>query len=164
MKSALVTRFELLTLLHKPAYLMLAFGLPLIGVAILAGLTLTRPVDEAEPAPAAPAAVVVSEGYVDLAGIVDQLPPDVPQDSLVRYSDEPEARRALQAGDISAYYIGRPRARDRRRVQSSERQLRVQRGDQPDAHHGHDLPVRRPDQRLFPADAQRQLGEAEPDD
>ncbi len=40
MKTLLVLRYELMTLLRKPGFLIIAFGFPLVGVAVMAGISL----------------------------------------------------------------------------------------------------------------------------
>jgi hypothetical protein len=43
-----------------------------------------------------------TEGYVDLAGLIEALPQDLPDGILVEYRDEQQAKTALQEGQISA--------------------------------------------------------------
>ncbi len=45
------------------------------------------------------------EGYVDLSGIIRQIPAGIPAGKFIAYPDEASARKALQAGEISAIYI-----------------------------------------------------------
>lgn len=105
MKMFLVGRYELLHLLRKPGFLILAFGLPLLGVAVLAALTLrgSEPEASAVQSPTTPG--MEAEGYVDLAGIIREIPEDVPARILRPFGSERAARRALQVGEIGAYYV-----------------------------------------------------------
>jgi ABC-2 type transport system permease protein len=43
--------------------------------------------------------------YVDLAGVIRQLPPDVPPAALQRFANEAAARAALAAGGVDQFYI-----------------------------------------------------------
>ncbi len=52
-------------------------------------------------APAASAA----QGYVDQAGLIEELPPDVPPQALVGFASLDAAAAALERGDISGYYV-----------------------------------------------------------
>ena len=45
------------------------------------------------------------EGYVDQAGIISQIPEDIPAGQLLPFADETQAAQALEDGKISAYYI-----------------------------------------------------------
>jgi ABC-2 type transport system permease protein len=47
----------------------------------------------------------VPQGYVDLSGLIQTLPPELPEDSLRAYHDEGLAKDALLSGEISAYYL-----------------------------------------------------------
>jgi len=44
-------------------------------------------------------------GYVDRAGLIQTIPDPVPVDAFRAYGDEKGAQAALEAGDISAYYV-----------------------------------------------------------
>lgn len=105
MKIGLISRYELLTLLRRPAFLILAFGLPLLGVAVLAVTNLTGSNASDTEQPASSSEEIETEGYVDMAGLIEGLPPDLPADALVPFASESEAERALEAGDIAAYYV-----------------------------------------------------------
>lgn len=105
MKSLQVARYELVTLLRKPGYVILAFGLPLLGVAVLAATTLTGSEQPVEAPQESAADEIELEGYVDLAGIVERLPEDLPPDALVEFASESQAEAALEAGEIASYYV-----------------------------------------------------------
>jgi ABC-2 type transport system permease protein len=44
------------------------------------------------------------EGFIDLSGIVKEVPP-ASQEKLLRYDNEEAAKKAVEAGTISAYYV-----------------------------------------------------------
>jgi len=50
-------------------------------------------------------APVQTQGYVDLAGVVRALPPQVPAGAYLAYPSEADAAAALQAGQIARYYV-----------------------------------------------------------
>jgi ABC-2 type transport system permease protein len=110
-KAFLVLRYELLTTLRRPSFLFAAFGVPLISALILAGVAAVnreapsamQVVTELLVAPAAPSSL--PEGYVDESGLVRSLPATLPAGALRRFPDEASARRALQAGEISGFYL-----------------------------------------------------------
>jgi ABC-2 type transport system permease protein len=102
MKIWLVLKYELVSLLRKPGYLILAFGLPLVGVLVLAAISQTgsdSASEDSEPAQIQP------EGFVDQAGIINELPADLPEGVLVRFLDEEQANEALAEERIAAYYM-----------------------------------------------------------
>jgi ABC-2 type transport system permease protein len=106
-KIVLILRHEMITALSRPGYLLFAFGIPLLGMIIFLGVTLTRgdePVEESTLGDQEDIELEV-EGYVDNLGIIQSIPEDLPKDILVPFSDEGQALQALEAGDISAYYI-----------------------------------------------------------
>jgi hypothetical protein len=47
----------------------------------------------------------IPQGYVDQSGLIQALPPDLPNDAFRAYGDEDAARAALKSGEISAYYL-----------------------------------------------------------
>jgi len=48
------------------------------------------------------------EGYVDVAGLIQTLPDDIPAGWLVEYTDEATAQAALDAGEVAGYYVISP--------------------------------------------------------
>ena len=51
-----------------------------------------------------PPAAPEMEGFVDLSGLLETLPPEA-GDGLTRYPSEVSARAALESEDIGAYYV-----------------------------------------------------------
>jgi ABC-2 type transport system permease protein len=100
--------YEMGTTIRTRSFLIMAFGLPLLGVLIFVAASLLGPKDvpateEADGAPEA--AELRVEGYVDAAGLIRAIPPEVPANTLVPYPDETAARQALERGEIAAYYL-----------------------------------------------------------
>lgn len=110
-KTLLVLKNEIITLISRPSFWLVALGLPLLGAAIFAGV---GAINRSASASLTISQVVSSphevrpEGYVDLSGIIRQIPLDNPAGKFVAYPDEAAARLALQAGLISAFYVVAP--------------------------------------------------------
>ena len=107
-KILLVLKNEIITLVTRPSFWLVALGLPLVGAAIFAGV---GAINRNAAASQTVAQVFTSsqdvrpEGYVDLSGLIRQVPVGTPAGKFVAYPDETAARKALQAGEISAFYI-----------------------------------------------------------
>jgi ABC-type Na+ efflux pump permease subunit len=106
-KTLEIMRYEMVSALKRPSFLFFAFGVPLIAVIAFAGYSIistnrgfSGDVEQAQEDPE-----LETEGYVDLSGLITKIPSDLPANTLVAYSTETEAQRALEAGEISAYYI-----------------------------------------------------------
>lgn len=106
-RSLLVLRYELLTTLRRRSFLLLAFGVPLLAILIVGGVTLVK----GEPAPSGPANPGIQtfhleiEGYVDYSGLIDTIPEGIPDGNLLAYDGEAQAHQALDTGEIAAYYV-----------------------------------------------------------
>jgi ABC-2 type transport system permease protein len=107
-KTLLVLKHEILTILSSKSFWFSIIGIPLISSLIFGVVgAINQNSDAAETFSslfASPSATS-GEGYVDLAGLLPSLPPDIPPDKLRAYPDEASARQALSAGEISAFYI-----------------------------------------------------------
>lgn len=105
-KTWLVAGYEIRTTFRRLSFLFISFGIPLIASLVFMGIRLSRPGESsAEEAARGLAPEARIEGYVDLAGLVQELPPDLPVGELLAYPSEEQARKALEAGQIQAYYI-----------------------------------------------------------
>jgi ABC-2 type transport system permease protein len=107
-KILLVFKNEIVTLVSRPSFWLALVGLPLVGALIFAGVgainknaSATQVVGEVINGPQD----TRPEGYLDLGGIIQQIPESVLPGTFVAYPDETSARQALAAGDISAFYI-----------------------------------------------------------
>jgi len=107
-KILLVLKNEIITLISRPSFWLALVGLPLMGALIFTGVgAINKNASAAQTV-----SQVLSgpqdtrpEGYVDLSGIIRQIPESVTPGSFVAYPDETSARQALAAGKISAIYI-----------------------------------------------------------
>ncbi len=107
-KVLLVLKNEITTLISRPSFWLALLGLPLVGGLIFAGVgainksaSVTQTVNQVLSG----SQDTRPEGYVDLSGIIHQIPESVPPGSFVSFSDEISGRQALAAGEISAFYI-----------------------------------------------------------
>lgn len=108
-KTILVMASEIRTTLRRKSFTLFAFGLPLVlGIVVLIVAAVNRDAATALiPNETETPAVVeqVGEGYVDQGGLISTLPSDIPSDWLTEYPDEAAAQAALEAEEISAYYV-----------------------------------------------------------
>lgn len=106
-KTMSVLRHELSIALRSASFVITAFILPLIGVAIFAGVSIINQRAAAGNGPGSEeeAAELRVEGFVDASGLIEQISSTVPEGILIRYPDEARARAALDGGDIAAYYV-----------------------------------------------------------
>jgi ABC-2 type transport system permease protein len=99
---------EIVTIVTRPSYWLATLGLPLVGALIF---VVVGAINRNAGAAASVSEVFTGpqdirpEGYVDLGGIIRQVPESVPAGTLIAYPDEAAARQALGAGDIAAFYI-----------------------------------------------------------
>lgn len=107
-KILLVLKNEIITLISRPSFWLALLGLPLVGTLIFAGVgainnsaSASQTVSQvlSGPQDARP------EGYVDLSGIIRQIPESVPPNTFIAFLDEVSGRHALADGEISALYI-----------------------------------------------------------
>jgi ABC-2 type transport system permease protein len=106
-KTLEIMRYEMVSALKRPSFLFFAFGVPLIAVIAFAGYSIissnrgsSSSVEQAQEE-----SDLESEGYVDLSGLISMIPSDLPANTLKPYLTESEAQLALEAEEISAYYI-----------------------------------------------------------
>jgi ABC-2 type transport system permease protein len=107
-KTLLVLKHELITILSRPSFLFVIFGIPIIGASIFfiagrlsKGSSAQNILSQLISSPS----TVQAEGYVDLAGIIKKIPDSVQAGVLVSFPDEASALLALENDNISAYYI-----------------------------------------------------------
>lgn len=107
-KTWLIFHREVTYMLSRRSFQLTAFGIPLISVAIYSVIML---LNRSAPTVLTELQVIPSietsqvEGFVDQSGLIQFFPEGKESASLIAYPDEESAQRAMQAGDISAYYI-----------------------------------------------------------
>jgi ABC-2 type transport system permease protein len=100
---------EIQATLRRKSFTIMCFGLPiLLGVVVLIVAAVNR--DAAadlipNESAAAAATEQAREGYVDQGGLIRVLPSNTPADWLTEYPSEAEAQAAVEAEEISAYYV-----------------------------------------------------------
>jgi ABC-2 type transport system permease protein len=115
-KTLLVMRQELRCTFSRRAYLFFAFGVPLLLILAVAVVRFVRMRSGTSGSPAGSISTARSsparglEGFVDLSGIIQQIPANMDGKAnrswgLVSYTGESQAKQALNAGEISAYYL-----------------------------------------------------------
>lgn len=106
-KLLIVAGNEIRTTVRRPSFLFISFGIPLIAVIIFMGVRLSQGGGTASTGDASTDEALKSqaEGYVDLAGLVAEIPPDLPSGILLPFSSESSALNALESDRIEAYYV-----------------------------------------------------------
>ncbi len=107
-KTFLVMRYEIGNILKNRLAIFMSFGLPLVAALIFLGALALKDNSsdvDAGASDAPDAHEVEIEGYVDQGGMIEFLPQGIPSGRLTAYADETSARQALEAGEISAYYV-----------------------------------------------------------
>lgn len=115
----IVFRYELLRHGSRRAYLLMTLGLPLMASMLIGAYALIATATEPDSQNEQPDTVTLADtaeealadfkdyrpvAYVDLSGFVQA--PDTPLDEkIIFYATDNEAREALLAGDIAAYFI-----------------------------------------------------------
>jgi len=105
-KILLVLRNEIITTLTRRSFLLGALGVPvLLLLIVLIAWALIGSAPGAGAAATVETPELKAEGYVDQSGLVKTIPEDLPPGTLSPYPDEAAARRALDAGEITAFYV-----------------------------------------------------------
>jgi ABC-2 type transport system permease protein len=107
-KTVLVLRHEVVTVLRSKSFLFFAFALPLVAALVFFGIGYVqgRETDESGGGGNSPdQPELQNEGFVDEAGLIEEIPADLADGILVQYPDEASAQAALEAGEIEAYYV-----------------------------------------------------------
>jgi ABC-2 type transport system permease protein len=107
----IVARFEIVSLLSRPSFWLLTVLFPLFIMALTfggqlmafggGGGSMEQIAREATGAQTAPQVV----GYVDLSGLIQILPPDMPADRMRSFPAETDAQQALATGEIDRYFV-----------------------------------------------------------
>ena len=106
--SFLVVKYEIITMLSKPSFWLMAFLFPLfilaisLGPQMLAGDTGPSTVDLFAPEGTGEMPVI---GYVDEASLIQNQPAAFPPAMLRAFADETAAQAALTAAEIAEYYL-----------------------------------------------------------
>ncbi|MEJ2600441.1 MAG: ABC transporter permease [Anaerolineales bacterium] len=105
----LVIKHEIITTLQKRSFWIMAFLFPLVivGINVGAQLFVNRPEGNSlVPAPSTEnAGRPMGIGYVDRAGLIEEIPADLPQGLLQAFPNEEAARAAVEDGQVDEYVI-----------------------------------------------------------
>lgn len=105
-KFILVLRHEFLTTVTRRSFLILSFGVPLVLLVInlvVSGARGNR--SDISPGDGEEEAEYKTQGYLDLSGIIQSLPEDIPAGLLLAYDSEADAEAAIENGLIQGYYV-----------------------------------------------------------
>jgi len=102
-----VFKYEIIRTLRKKGFLFSLFGLPILGLILVA--VLRGSLGNADPTQqllelAFDTSNVGKSGYIDYSGLFPQVG-TLASEVMIRYEDEASARVALDADEIDAYYI-----------------------------------------------------------
>ncbi len=100
-KILIVMRHEFVTLITKPSFWIALIGVP-IFMAVIMGITIVSSTAATASAIAARQNRADAQGYIDQSGIIRSL---LDGSNLRAFDDEAAARAALEAGDISGYFV-----------------------------------------------------------
>lgn len=106
----LVVKHEIVTTISKKSFWLTTFLFPLLtlGFSLFPSLFTQDAVEEAQTIAGAASPTAPAIGYVDLSGVMAQLPPDVPPERLPGFADEAAALAALEADQIAQYFVIAP--------------------------------------------------------
>ncbi|MEZ0395311.1 MAG: ABC transporter permease [Anaerolineales bacterium] len=107
-KTLTILKNEIVTLLSRPSFWLTTLGLPLVAglvFGVIGGLNRNQAASQTFSQVFLGPQETRPEGYVDQSGLIREIPPSVPSGAFIAYPDEASARRALEAGEIAAYYV-----------------------------------------------------------
>ncbi|HLF26287.1 MAG TPA: ABC transporter permease [Anaerolineae bacterium] len=104
--TLLVIKYEARNTLNKRSFWLMTFLLPALIIALSFGSqALAQNVLEDSIESFVPTGDEPPIGYVDMAGLIAQLPPQFPPQLIRKFPDEAAAQAALQAGTLKQYYV-----------------------------------------------------------
>jgi len=111
-KTSLIFKNEIKKTVLSKSFQFIVLGIPLIAILVFFVIFLIK----REKSPSASGSKkdggkkqeLQTEGYVDHPGLIKEIPKDVPEGNLLFFASEESAQKALQKGDISAFYIVPP--------------------------------------------------------
>ena len=107
-RMLLVLRHEFYTTIARPSFLFTIVGIPLIGAMVFYFVSLAQ---QDQDTSAIVSQIITgpteveTDGYVDLAGIIQVIPSSIPPGRYIAFPSEDAARSALEEGEITAYYM-----------------------------------------------------------
>jgi len=107
-KIFLVLKNEVITTVTRRSFLFTALGIPFISILVVLGVSA---INSRAPSSLSQFFSPQSfpskspEGYVDESGLIRSIPQSVPQGALIAYPNQAAAKGALEAGEISDFYV-----------------------------------------------------------
>jgi ABC-2 type transport system permease protein len=95
---------EFVSIVRRRSFLFLVVGLPLLAALVVGFLNISAPTEEDIVSLAMPEAPSAPQGYVDQAGVLEEIPAPL-AGSYVAFASLEEARQAEGRGDISGFYV-----------------------------------------------------------
>jgi ABC-2 type transport system permease protein len=102
-----VIKHEIITTISKPSFWVMAILFPIfiVGINIFTQVMAQNAVEDTQVSTSERLSAGTFYAYVDEAGLIQNLPADVPARLMVEYPTEEAARQAVYAGEIDAYTI-----------------------------------------------------------
>ncbi|MBI1295250.1 ABC transporter permease subunit [bacterium] len=100
-----VATFEIRTLLSKPSFWMLTIFFPLFILVLTFGSQFLADNGRGNAEERQESVEPTATTYVDLSGLIETLPSDIPAETVQAYPSEAAAMSALEAGEIAEYYV-----------------------------------------------------------
>lgn len=114
-KTWVVFKTEIINTITRRSFLLTLILVPLIPAIILGVVSLIGGDDQQGDAQGGLGGIfqpsqeaTVREGYVDLAGVIKEVPTDLGEDRLMAYANEETAREAASADEIRGYFVIQP--------------------------------------------------------
>jgi ABC-2 type transport system permease protein len=108
-KTRIILIHEVITILSSRSFLLVSIGIPILSALIF--MVVSR-ISKSSSASNVVSQIVTAqqemkktEGYVDQAGIIKQLPEGYSPEQYIAFPDEASARLALDAKQIAAFYV-----------------------------------------------------------
>jgi len=122
-KMLTVLKNEIYVLVSRRSFWFGTLGVPLIAFLIYAGITWINRSQGGNGLPTSGIGAIFTreedtrpQGYVDQSGLITQYPDDFPRLAYIGYTNIADARHALDAGEISAYYLIPPNYLDEGKI------------------------------------------------
>lgn len=107
-KIWIIFKTEFINTISRRSFILTLVLVPLVPALILGGMSLFGS-DEGDAASSeatqAPVQALPADGYVDLAGIISEIPAWIGEDQWIAYESETSARNAVLAGEIQGFYV-----------------------------------------------------------
>lgn len=111
-KIMIVLRNEIYTLVSRRSFWFGALGVPLLAFLIYAGIAWINQTQGRDAVAIPGIGTLLSspederpQGYVDQAGLIKAYPEDIARSKYIVYTNEEQARKALDQGTISLFYV-----------------------------------------------------------